>query len=668
MAVNCKILDYINNWLTIKRFRLSKPTTSNGVLINQFNQSTGCNPIDSCFIDTEPCLDETFHICTLAIDGLNLLVIPDGTLIVTPEGVTGGVSPYIGTWVFDSADFNYLSGQGTDSLHLTVKESSGDNSDISLTLTDSEKCIGRVTDNVLIPHANIDCDTFSLSGVAGLYKGIPYIGVLRVEYDNGNGKPYGDYTIESTGVTGVLTGFDLNTGFGILEFQVSGTPNDSGNITFTANLFGTTCSFTTLVDDTYCPSPFVGTTTQDYDSGSDEYTMRILWLVTGNAISYDVTYSIDGVDQAPVTINSPINHLDIQVLSELDFAGTVTANCSLTSVSGSTSFSGTAPAAPTCSAPTGFGYTVGAYDVATDTYSVSIHWTAVIGATGYTVTLVSVGVPVPISGTSTTIDVQSSNTEGVILKTVCSGGGISLGSTNPVTTPSAPLPPLPVLPIINRMFNVSGSPSHIDMWVTLDSAQLTARIFQGDLFSSYLSDTGSLTKGISNGYTPTPVGFASDDVYFNGPSAPHGYPIVGAAMTKVKMLVSTTGLIYTFEFLMNVPQAYTIRQDTLDYIPLYDDGVVRPLIVVNSISAGTADLGFDPQTLVYDYCSSFNFFLRSAAGGIVTGSGAAYLGSGFIFTGLSAGDYMVFLEITHDACTISPIPYVTAVPMLITIP
>lgn len=93
---------------------------------------------------------------------------------------------------------------------------------------------------------NIDCSTVVLSP-ATYTLGTPYNGILSVPYTGGNGGYYAAQTISSTGVTGLtatLAAGNFNSGSGIIQYTISGTPSASSPslATFAIALGGVTCN------------------------------------------------------------------------------------------------------------------------------------------------------------------------------------------------------------------------------------------------------------------------------------------------------------------------------------------------------------------------------------------------------------------------------------------
>jgi formylglycine-generating enzyme required for sulfatase activity len=95
----------------------------------------------------------------------------------------------------------------------------------------------------------INCSNSKISGL--LMAGSEVKGVsVAIPFTNTNGGNLRQYTITSSGVTGLLatlgTGF-LSKGPGVLTFNISGTPLSSGKANFVIDFEGTNCSFQLII-------------------------------------------------------------------------------------------------------------------------------------------------------------------------------------------------------------------------------------------------------------------------------------------------------------------------------------------------------------------------------------------------------------------------------------
>lgn len=681
MAANCRIIDYVSNWMAREVYAIEVAPISPVPLINHFNLTTGCDTlVNDCDVPKE-CQTESFFICNLQIGTVVRNVNPVNVVTIEVASQSGGTAPYTAQWTYDTSKFDYVSGQGTTRLILERKPSASGTSIFSVILSDINQCQSTLTSSITIPTAIVDCNSGGLEiGGGNFYEGIPYSGQFRLEYGSGNGQNYGGVSFASSGVEGLvmtLPAGTLETGDGSFLFSITGTPQSSGIISFPISLFGYNCNIQFTVSENLCSQPSVSYSIQSYDPDEDEYTVRILIQGASNSPEYILNYNISGVSQPSETLYGSTTFFDFQAPPEATFSGNVVGVCGVGNVSEAAPFSGLVPDTPSCSAPVGLSIDIGNYRPLDNTYAVTLNWTAITPTPlGYTVTLLNggpapAGVPMFTPTNSISFRLYSGASDFIFLKTNCSTGVFSIGSTTPIATPEAPTPPPPAIPTIKRLTNVSipsSSNERLDLWLGLDSGDTKARILQGLVFGTYQSQSVEMNKGVSNGYTPTPVGFASSDIYFNAATAPQGFPIIPSAITKLDVQVDTgSGFTYDFEFIMNLPKSYTIRQDTLDYIPKYNDGVVRPVITSSGITSNSVQVNFNTNTLTYDVCSSYNMFLLSSGGGVITATPSNYSIQNYTFTGLTSGTYLAYFEMTYDACT-TPNNWRTAVPLLITIP
>ena len=105
--------------------------------------------------------------------------------------------------------------------------------------------------------STLDCAGVLVKG--SLYKGDAASVSFEVSYEGGNGGPYPDQSIKSSGVDGLTAtirddyfsqvgGWGSN-GSGSLKFEVTGTPTSEGNALFSLNIGGQTCSISLVVKE-----------------------------------------------------------------------------------------------------------------------------------------------------------------------------------------------------------------------------------------------------------------------------------------------------------------------------------------------------------------------------------------------------------------------------------
>jgi uncharacterized protein (TIGR02145 family) len=145
-------------------------------------------------------------------------------------------------------------------------------------ITFSGQLVGEVT--------SLDCAAANITGT--LVEGVAASGVsAEIGYTGGNGGPHNGQTVTSTGVTGLtaeLTAGNFSQGAGVLNYNITGTPNASGTASFAINIGGQTCNLeitvaswpngtvhcgdtTAIVDVT---NPTTGATWMDRNLGADQ--------------------------------------------------------------------------------------------------------------------------------------------------------------------------------------------------------------------------------------------------------------------------------------------------------------------------------------------------------------------------------------------------------------
>jgi hypothetical protein len=95
-----------------------------------------------------------------------------------------------------------------------------------------------------VPPFVLDCSTAVTAGV--YIANTPVVnGTINIQYTGGTGQEYPLSTSQSTGVTGLtatLPAGVMSQGDGILTFNVTGTPNAGGTISFVIDVLGQTCT------------------------------------------------------------------------------------------------------------------------------------------------------------------------------------------------------------------------------------------------------------------------------------------------------------------------------------------------------------------------------------------------------------------------------------------
>jgi hypothetical protein len=95
-----------------------------------------------------------------------------------------------------------------------------------------------------VPPFVLDCSTAVTAGV--YIANTPVVnGTINIQYTGGTGQEYPLSTSQSTGVTGLtatLPAGVMSQGDGILTFNVTGTPNEGGTISFVIDVLGQTCT------------------------------------------------------------------------------------------------------------------------------------------------------------------------------------------------------------------------------------------------------------------------------------------------------------------------------------------------------------------------------------------------------------------------------------------
>lgn len=179
--------------------------------------------------------------------GGNGVAYPAGTTIVS-TGVTG-LTATLNAGTLSSGNGNFIF-TITGTPEPFVSASNTATATFSFTF-DGKSCSFTITiDKARIASSSINCATGVVENPSTGINGFPYIGTITVTYSNSiltNGGGYAAQSINSTGVTGLTAtipaGFTNPSG-GTLVFNVTGTPNSTGNAQFNLSNFinGLTCS------------------------------------------------------------------------------------------------------------------------------------------------------------------------------------------------------------------------------------------------------------------------------------------------------------------------------------------------------------------------------------------------------------------------------------------
>ncbi len=134
--------------------------------------------------------------------------------------------------------------------------------------------------------STLDCISASVSGALTAYSAASGVSVT-IPYNGGNGGPYNNQNILSTGVTGLtasLTAGTFSVGSGSLVYNITGTPNTDGTASFNLTIGGQTCIITINVD---LP---IGTITF-LDCGNATNTGTLTDGVAANGVSSSIPYT-----------------------------------------------------------------------------------------------------------------------------------------------------------------------------------------------------------------------------------------------------------------------------------------------------------------------------------------------------------------------------------------
>ncbi|EAZ96852.1 putative hemagglutinin-related protein [Flavobacteria bacterium BAL38] len=178
--------------------------------------------------------------------GGNGVAYPSGTSIAS-IGVTGlSATLNAGTLANGPGNFTFTI-TGTPDPFVSVSNTATATFPFTF---DGKNCSFTVTIDKARIGSTISCSTAVVENPATGINGSPYNGTITVTYSNSiltNGGAYAAQSITSTGVTGltatISSGF-VNPAGGTLVFNVTGTPNSTGNAQFNLSNFinGLTCS------------------------------------------------------------------------------------------------------------------------------------------------------------------------------------------------------------------------------------------------------------------------------------------------------------------------------------------------------------------------------------------------------------------------------------------
>jgi hypothetical protein len=703
VAANCNFVSLAWDWVTKTRLGLTVGDLSLQPFIDQFNIASGCKQVIPCEPPaTEDCDRDFVFLCNFIIGLINYTYDPQGKVqISAPINLyRGGKAPYTATWTWDAQVFSYVAGQGTATVTLQRLPGVPDNTSTTVFVhafdTDGCKDDGQITFG--FPIAITECPNATLTPNK-FFLGVPYTGTLLIPYGGGNGEPYAGLTIQSTGVDGLTATLPpgvLATGDGNLVFNISGVPGGVGLGAFTFKLFSDTpCTVNFSSADTVCATPYVTHTVTTFDINSGYYTIQVAWSTAGtNVDSYTLTYTVGVNPPVTVVFPHPTNGTTFLCPPETQFSYSLTANCFHDS-DPATGSGQTSTAPIDCPAPTNVTATITGYNPANQLYTIRVQWDIMTGAVRYAAT--DKLVPLGQGGNTVTnyFDFfKPENTPFTFgVTTQCNQqSGFSPESTVSGATPlTITLDPLDQ-PVVHMMANYkipASNKSTLTFWHTYDSDTYRVIVQQGipfDIFypddppftPEWSSDSGELIPGQDNGMTAisVPGGLGPHDIAFlAGP--PRGYNMIGNQLNFVRITTIRSGTPTpaptVFEYWMNVPKAYVTRSGTEDYIST-DVTIPRPVISISNILPASLGGSFDVTVVVsappfnYDTCSAVRMFLVPRFGGITTYP--LTKGAGGLFrtiSGLNAGIYMVFVELNYDACTASPVPWATAIPVLVEI-
>jgi hypothetical protein len=203
--------------------------------------------------------------CNLAVT-INLSSTDD---LLLESVVTGGTAPYTYQWSANQnsqyaghllppvvADASLLLGlnvsveEGIDNFFQGTSGNKIYKTLIKLKVTDAKGCTADAYYTIANSETyTLDCSSITNNGT--LTNGVAASGVSSViSYSGGNGGPYGEQTVLSTGVNNLIATLQAGTfanGNGSLTFTITGTPYETGTATFIIYLAGQTCTINRTV-------------------------------------------------------------------------------------------------------------------------------------------------------------------------------------------------------------------------------------------------------------------------------------------------------------------------------------------------------------------------------------------------------------------------------------
>ena len=243
------------NFATIgsKTLTLSATGTPTAAGVNNLtaSPSTLCaasytaNPATAVFTCSSATVNGTYTVGT-AVSASNTITL---ILNVTQAGNYPAMSYTAGGVTFSTPTGNFATiGSKTLTLSATgTPTTAGVN---NLTANPSTLCTASYT--ATAPGtAALNCANASYKSGNVLVAGTNSTNLIyNLPYTAGNGGSYNQYTVASAGVTGLTATIDAGSfanGAGNLDVKITGTPNTSGNATFTIAFGGSNCSFTVPV-------------------------------------------------------------------------------------------------------------------------------------------------------------------------------------------------------------------------------------------------------------------------------------------------------------------------------------------------------------------------------------------------------------------------------------
>lgn len=208
-------------------------------------------------------------LCSKRCDVKAVINVSSTNDLLLESTVTGGTAPYTYSWsasqnsqytghllpstltdptlllsfnvdVEESID-NYFQGIDGNKIYKTL---------IKLKVTDANGCTADAYYTIANSETyTLDCSSITNNGT--LTDGVAASGVSSViSYSEGNGGPYGEQVVSSTGVTGLtatLQAGSFANGNGSLTYTITGTPYETGTATFIIYLAGQTCTINRTV-------------------------------------------------------------------------------------------------------------------------------------------------------------------------------------------------------------------------------------------------------------------------------------------------------------------------------------------------------------------------------------------------------------------------------------